>query len=421
MTYDPAFTNTASCRSSIMLHRRRGRRARVPRLSDRAALREVHLPRGGLPPDLRRAADAGASSTTWVYRDHPPHLRPREHQEVRRGLPLRRPPDGDAARHRRRALDLLPGRQEHRRRHGAPHGGRAADREGAHARRLRLPPQPRAALRLSGQRPLLPRQLPLDDVQDDRGRSTSRTRGSSGRSTCSGSCTPTTSRTARRTRCAAVGSSQVDPYSARGRRRGRALRPAARRRQRGGAADARPDRLGGQHPGLPRGREEPQGEADGLRPPRLQELRPARPDHQGARGRGVRGHGQEPEARDRHRAREARPRRRLLHRAQALPERRLLLGADLRGAQPAHRHVHGDVRHPAHVGLDRPVARDGARTRRRRSPGRARSTRASASATTAGRSRRPRAARGPRPWTARDRGLARRSAVRARPYDRCSP
>ena len=36
------------------------------------------------------------------------------------------------------------------------------------------------------------------------------------------------------------------------RRRGRAVRPAARRRQRGGPADARPDRDGGQHPGLPR-------------------------------------------------------------------------------------------------------------------------------------------------------------------------
>ena len=46
------------------------------------------------------------------------------------------------------------------------------------------------------------------------------------------------------------------------------------------------------------------------------------------------------------------------------------------------RHVHGDVRHPAHVRLDRPVARDGQRRRRRRSPARARSTPASASATT---------------------------------------
>ena len=53
-----------------------------------------------------------------------------------------------------------------------------------------------------------------------------------------------------------VGSSQVDPYSAVGGRRGRALRPAARRRQRGRAAHARPDRDDREHPRLPRGREE---------------------------------------------------------------------------------------------------------------------------------------------------------------------
>ena len=185
-----------------LLHRRRGGRARVPRLPDRGAVREVLVPRGRLSPDLRRAAHPGAAGRVDL-RDHPPHLRPREHQEVRRGLPLRRPPDGDAARDGRRALHLLSGREEDRRRDRAPHGGGAADRQGADARRLRLPPQPRAAVRLSGQRPVLPRQLPLDDVQDDGGRSTSRTRGSSARSTSSGSCTRTTSRTARRTRCAA--------------------------------------------------------------------------------------------------------------------------------------------------------------------------------------------------------------------------
>ena len=47
-----------------------------------------------------------------------------------------------------------------------------------------------------------------------------------------------------------VGSSQVDPYSARGRRHRGALRPAPRRRQRGGAADAAGDRVQGQGPGF---------------------------------------------------------------------------------------------------------------------------------------------------------------------------
>ena len=88
----------------------------------------------------------------------------------------------------------------------------------------------------------------------------------------------------------AVGSSQVDPVlGGRGRRR-RALRPAARRRQRAGAADAAPDRDQGEHPRLHQGREGGQGAPDGLRAPGLQELRPAREDHQeGDRGR-LRGH-----------------------------------------------------------------------------------------------------------------------------------
>ena len=125
----------------------------------------------------------------------------------------------------------------------------------------------------------------------------------------------------------AVGSTQVDPVlGGRGRRRG-ALRPAARRRQRAGPADAQPHRVGREHPGLPRGREARRRAPHGLRPPRLQELRPARPRDQEAPRRGLRGHGQEPAARHRGRAREARAGRRLLHVAQALPERRLLLRA----------------------------------------------------------------------------------------------
>ena len=75
------------------------------------------------------------------------------------------------------------------------------------------------------------------------------------------------------------------------------------------------------------------------------------------RRRGPRGGRREPAGRDRHRAREAGSRRRVLHRAQALPERRLLLGDHLRGAADPDRHVHGDLRDPADLRLDRPVAR----------------------------------------------------------------
>ena len=86
-----------------------------------------------------------------------------------------------------------------------------------------------------------------------------------------------------------VGSTQVDPYSAVAAGRRRALRPAARRRQRGGAADAAPDRNGREHPRLPRGRQGRQRAPDGLRPPRLQELRPARADHPQTPRRRLRG------------------------------------------------------------------------------------------------------------------------------------
>ena len=89
----------------------------------------------------------------------------------------------------------------------------------------------------------------------------------------------------------AVGSSQVDPYSAIAAGVAALYGPLH-----GGANEAVLRMLeriehGGEHPGLPPGREGPQGEAHGLRPPRLQELRPARADHQEARGRGARGHG----------------------------------------------------------------------------------------------------------------------------------
>ena len=87
----------------------------------------------------------------------------------------------------------------------------------------------------------------------------------------------------------AVGSSQVDPYSAIAAGVAALYGPLH-----GGANEAvlrmlAPHRDRRQHPRLPPGRQGPQGEADGLRPPGLQELRPARQDHQEACGRGARG------------------------------------------------------------------------------------------------------------------------------------
>ena len=267
-------------------------------------------------------------------RGHDPHVRARERQDVHAGLPLRRPPDGDARRLGRRPLDVLSRRLEDQGRRHPLRADRAARGQDADAGGVLLPPQHGAAVRLSGQRPALSRQLPLDDVQDDRAQVRA---GSPARARARHPLHPP-----RRPRA-----ELLDLGGPRGRllpgrpllggrrRRRRPLRPAPRRRQRGRAADAAPDRDEGQHPRLHHRREGGQGAPDGLRPPGLQELRPARPDHQGGRRRGLRGHGHEPAARDRARAREARARGRLLRQAQALPERRLLLGPDLRGARAA--------------------------------------------------------------------------------------
>ncbi len=110
-----------------------------------------------------------------------------------------------------------------------------------------------------------------------------------------------------------VGSTQVDPYSAvaagvaalYGPLHGGANEAALRMLSRIGTRR--------EHPRLPRGREGGQRAPDGLRPPRLQELRPARADHPQIPRRRVRGARQEPAAARRHRAGEARARRRLLH------------------------------------------------------------------------------------------------------------
>ena len=105
--------------------------------------------------------------------------------------------------------------------------------------------------------------------------------------------------------------------------------------------------------------EEPRSrrQVDGIRPPRLQELRPAGPDRQGTSR-------QDPgQARRRRRPAEHRQGtrrggadRRLLHRAQALPERRLLHRPDLPGPRVPDPDVHRVVRVGPAARLDRALA-----------------------------------------------------------------
>ena len=283
MTYDPAFTNTASCRSAITyidgdagILEYRG--YPIEQLAERSSYLEVAylLVHGELPtPAAARPVDD---------RHHDAHVRARERQGVHAGLPPRRAPDGHARRLRRRAVDLLPGRQGHRRRGLPRHPDDPAHREDADARGVLLPARHGAAVQLPRQRPELRRQLPVDDVQDDRAEVRA---GPPARARARHPLHPPRRPRAERVdERGPVGRLDAGRPVLGGRRRGRrALRPAARRGQRGGPAHAAPHRQHRPDPRVRRGREGRQRAPHGLRSPRVQELRPAGQDHQEARPR----------------------------------------------------------------------------------------------------------------------------------------
>ena len=324
--YDPGFMATAACESAITyldgeagILRYRG--YPIEQLAEQSTYLEVAylLLHGELPDD---GAVRGVAA-----RDHVPHVHPRERaQAVPRGLPLRRPPDGDARLGGRRPVDLLPRRQGHLRPRVPPEADHPADRQDADPGRRRPPLQRGHALRLPGQLARLHLELPLDDVEGRR----APLRGQPGP-------LPRPRRAvhpARRPRAELLddrhaGGRLLARRSLLGHRRrgGRPLRPPPRRCQRAGHQDAHRDRHDRQRARLHRGGEGRRRPAAGVRPPRLQELRPEGEDHQADRRRGLRGHRQEPAARHRPQARGDRPQRRVLHVAPALPERRLLLAA----------------------------------------------------------------------------------------------
>ena len=110
-TYDPGFVNTASCRSAITyidgdvgILEYRG--YPIEQLAEHSTFLEVAylLLNGELPTQTQL--------DEWVHEHHLPHVHPREPQAVHRGLPLRRPPDGHADGVGQRAVDLLPRRQQ---------------------------------------------------------------------------------------------------------------------------------------------------------------------------------------------------------------------------------------------------------------------------------------------------------------------
>ena len=118
LTYDPAFMNTAACRSrityidgdkGILLYRGYP----IEQLAEHSTYLETAylILNGELP-----TADAPAGLDAP---DHDAHDGPREHQEVHGRLPLRRPPHGHVRQHRGRDVHVLPGRQAHFRRRAA--------------------------------------------------------------------------------------------------------------------------------------------------------------------------------------------------------------------------------------------------------------------------------------------------------------
>ena len=254
MTYDPAFTNTASCRSAITyIDGDKGeleyRGYPIEQLAEKSTYLEVAylLMFGELPTSAQLAGWENGILKHTLLHENIKHLM--------RGFRYDAHPMGVFLSTVGRALDVLPRRQERQRRRGPPRAHQATDRQVADDRRLRLSPQQGPVLRLPGQQPHLRRQLPEHAVQDDRGQ----VRGESGAR--AGARHPV--HPARRPRAELRHQRDAGDRQLRGRSllrdgrcRGRALRTAARRRQRGRADDAAGDRQQGQRPGLHRQGEE---------------------------------------------------------------------------------------------------------------------------------------------------------------------
>ena len=139
VTYDPAFMNTAACRSRITyIDGDKGileyRGYPIEQLAEQSTYLETAylIIFGELPTD---DAAEGVDEA-----DHAPHDAAREHQEADGRLPVRRAPDGRLPEHRRRVLDVLSRRQEDLRRAVAQEADSPPDRQGAH----RSPPTPTA-------------------------------------------------------------------------------------------------------------------------------------------------------------------------------------------------------------------------------------------------------------------------------------
>ena len=118
MTYDPAFTNTASCRSAITyIDGDKGileyRGYPIEQLAEKSTYLEVAylLLFGELPTTAQLTAWEQSITTHTMLHENIKHLM--------RGFRYDAHPMGVFLSHGRRAVDVLPGRQEGRRRRGS--------------------------------------------------------------------------------------------------------------------------------------------------------------------------------------------------------------------------------------------------------------------------------------------------------------
>ena len=153
------------------LHRRRRRRAAVPRLPDRAAGAALRLPRGLLPAAQRRAAEQAAEGRVRRHR-HPPHHGARAAGAPVPGLPPRRAPDGGDGGRGGRAVGVLSRRARHQQSAAPRHLGVPPGRQDADHRRHVLQVLDRPAVHVPAQRPVVHRELHAHDVRACRPRST---------------------------------------------------------------------------------------------------------------------------------------------------------------------------------------------------------------------------------------------------------
>ena len=330
LSYDPAFMNTASCRSTITyIDGDRGileyRGYPIEQLAERSSYLEVAylLIHGQLPIESQLAKWRWEiTHHTWIHENLKKFLDTFHHDahpmamlvsavaalstfypEAKNGT------DADARRLQVvRLIAKMPTLAAFAYRHGARH-----------------------AVRVSGQRPLLRRQLPQHAVQGDRGEVPAEPGRRAGPRRA---LHPPRGPRAELLHERRAGRRLVPgrPLLLARRRRRRALRAAPRRRQRGGHPDAQGHRLRPAGAGVHSPRQGRRRAGSWVRAPRLQELRPPGEDHQAdSRSEVFAVTEAEPAPAHRARARAHRAPGRLLHPAQALSKRRLLLGPHLRG------------------------------------------------------------------------------------------